>query len=99
MYDTLPTIRIKTDTSRGYRIINASAFDASKHSAFDDATPRVGDMLQIGNQKPREIVSVNAPPVLSYAKGPRGKWFVHFNGERQSPGYDTEDAARAAMEP
>jgi hypothetical protein len=84
MYDTLPTIRIKADTPRGYRIINASAFDASKHSAFDDTTPR-------------PVTPANAAPALSYAKGPRGKWFVHFDGERQSPGYDTEDAARAAM--
>jgi hypothetical protein len=91
MYDTLPTVRIKADTRRGYRIINASAFDAASHTIYEDGHAVRETQAQAETQATSGTVT--------FAKGPRGKWYVHFDGERQSPGYDTEDAARAAMEP
>lgn len=39
MSDTLPTVRIKADTPRGYRIINESSFDAAKHELYDVPAP------------------------------------------------------------
>ena len=37
MTETLPTIRIRSDRPKGYRIINLSSFDPAKHEAWTDA--------------------------------------------------------------
>ena len=34
---TIPTIKIRRDNERGYRIINLSSFDPAKHEEFDAA--------------------------------------------------------------
>lgn len=39
MSDQVPIIKIKADTAKGFRIINASAFDATKHERHIDAPP------------------------------------------------------------
>ena len=36
MTETLPTIRIRSDRPKGYRIINLSDFDPTKHEAWTD---------------------------------------------------------------
>ena len=35
----LPTVKIKADSAKGYRIINASAFDPKVHVKYDEPTP------------------------------------------------------------
>jgi hypothetical protein len=38
-YNTLPTIKIKADTPKGFRIINASAFDPKVHAMWRASEP------------------------------------------------------------
>ncbi len=35
MTDTCPTVRVKTDNSDGYKVINESDFDSSIHELFE----------------------------------------------------------------
>lgn len=44
MSDTVPTIKVKRDGPKGYRIINASAFDAKVHEVYEDGPAGLADM-------------------------------------------------------
>lgn len=56
MTDILPTVKIKADTAKGFRIINASDFDPARHERFVEA-PAVPELPPL-------------PPVLGAPPGP-----------------------------
>jgi hypothetical protein len=87
MSDTLPTVRIKHPD--GYAIINESDFDAAVHEIYEDQTH--------GLQTKAEAEAEAASGPVTVAKGPRGLWFVHKNGERQPGGFATEADALASV--
>lgn len=83
---TVPTIKIRRDNERGYRIINLSSFNPAVHEAFDAAPA----------PEP-----ASEDPALSVGKGPQGKWYVKQGKERISEAFETEAealAAKAAIE-
>lgn len=92
----LPTIKVKRDGPKGYRIINLSSFDPAVHVPYDAPVPAVAPVEPVAAPVAAEPTA--APSSAFVAKGPRGLWFV-MNGEaRVSKGFKSEAEAYAAME-
>lgn len=102
----LPTIRVRRDGPRGYRLINLADFDPARHELLDPA-----DIVRL----PQEMAAAIRDPLdhdgdgrkggglggLTVGRGPGGRWCVKRGKERVSDLFDTEaeaEAARAEME-
>jgi hypothetical protein len=81
----IPTIKVKRDGPRGFRIINLSDFNPAVHVALDEAPAPVAPSAPAA-----------AAPVV--AKGPKGLWFVMDGDARVSRGFKTEAEAIASVE-
>jgi hypothetical protein len=93
----IPTIKVKRDGPKGYRLINLSDFNPKVHVAFEAPARAV----EPGEPAPAPVAtepndaSPSAAPVV--AKGPRGLWFVMNGEERVSKGFRSEaEAVKAA---
>ena len=79
-----PTIKVKRDGPKGFRIINLSDFNPAVHVALDEAPAPAAPF---------------APPAAApvVAKGPKGLWFVMDGETRISRGFKTEAEALASV--
>lgn len=53
----VPTVKIKTNTERGFAIINESDFDPDKHTRFDDAGPMTAPAVPSVAEPISQVVS------------------------------------------
>lgn len=92
----IPTIKVKRDGPKGFRIINLSSFDPAVHEAYDAPAPVMAPVEPAAAPVAPEPSAT--PSGAFVGKGPRGLWFV-MNGEaRVSKGFKSEAEAYAAME-
>lgn len=92
----IPTIKVKRDGTKGFRIINLSSFDPGVHVPYDAPAPAVEPVEYV----PAPVVTEpSAPPSSAFvAKGPRGLWFVMNGEDRVSKGFKSEAEAYKALE-
>lgn len=92
----IPTIKVKRDGPKGFRIINLSSFDPAVHVPYDAPAPAVEPVKPVA--APVEPPPAETPSGAFVAKGPRGLWFVMNGEDRVSKGFKSEAEAYAAME-
>lgn len=92
----IPTIKVKRDGHKGYRIINLSSFDPAVHEAYDALAPA---MTPVEPAPVPVVPEPTATPSGAFvAKGPRGLWFVMNGEDRVSKGFKSEAEAYKALE-
>ncbi|MFA7308195.1 MAG: hypothetical protein WC026_16155 [Hyphomicrobium sp.] len=82
----------QTGEPREYESVDAREILANSPELYTDKDPSGG-----ADNSAAVVNHTVAEMGKHVAKGPRGLWFVHLNGERISSGFQTEEEAAAEM--